>query len=351
MDDVLDDARAALAWADHGGTSPVAATAMAGMLADVLFQRGHPGEAQRRYQQAALLAAEPGDRCRWLRLAAGAASTRNVGGDTVDLLLQSADTALASGAADDAAHDLAAAAALQYRAPGIIRRPIDVPAVDAQLTQARAISQGGARAEAAIAIAAGWAYGATVRSTELTEQAMQLAGRSDDPLLVVEAFDQLSALELDAGHLDAAEAVIERRLAAITDVPIEPRSGGSPAGRSVSGSELDRDGPRPADLAAGPRDLGAVGEAELGDPRAATPRRRRCSSMRARFEPAQRWMPTPNATWRLTCAVDDDLVGPSNASGSRLAAGKLSSTLSPACIGQPASSVSSLTMRAIVTGE
>ena len=225
MDDVLDDARAALAWADHGGTSPVAATAMAGLLADVLFQRGHPGEAQRRYQEAALLAAEPGDRCRWLRLAAGAASTRNVGGDTVDLLLQSADTALASGAADDAAHDLAAAAALQYRAPGIIRRPIDGPAVDAQLTRARAISQGGARAEAAIAIAAGWAPGATVRSTELTEQAMRLAGRSDDPLLIVEAFDQLSALELDAGHLDAAEAVIERRLAAITDVPIEPRSG------------------------------------------------------------------------------------------------------------------------------
>ena len=198
---------------------------MAGLLADVLFQRGHPGEAQRRYQQAALLAAEPGDRCRWLRLAAGAASTRNVGGDTVDLLLQSADIALASGAADDAAHDLAAAAALQYRAPGIIRRPIDGPAVDAQLAQARAISQGGARAEAAIAIAAGWASGATVRSTELTEQAMRLAGRSDDPLLIVEAFDQLSALELDAGHLDAAEAVIERRLAAITDVPIEPRSG------------------------------------------------------------------------------------------------------------------------------
>ena len=34
------------------------------------------------------------------------------------------------------------------------------------------------------------------------------------------------------------------------------------------------------------------------------------SSIRARFEPAQRWMPTPKATWRLTCAIDDHLVGP-----------------------------------------
>ena len=224
VDDVLDDARAALAWADQARASPVAAITMAGLLADVLFQRGHPGEAQRRYQEAALLAGQPGERCRWLRLAAGAAAGRNVGGDTIDLLIQSADVALASGAADDAAYDLAAAAALQYRAPGIIRRPIDIPSVDAQLTRARAISQGGARAQAAIAVAAGWAPGANVRSPDLTEQAMRLAGRTNDPLLISEAFDQLSGHELSAGHLAAAAAVIDRRLGAIANVPIEPRS-------------------------------------------------------------------------------------------------------------------------------
>ena len=224
VDDVLDDARAALAWADQARASPVAAITMAGLLADVLFQRGHPGEAQRRYQEAALLAGQPGERCRWLRLAAGAAAARNVGGDTIDLLIQSADVALASGAADDAAYDLAAAAALQYRAPGIIRRPIDIPSVDAQLTRARAISQGGARAQAAIAVAAGWAPGANVRSPDLTEQAMRLAGRTNDPLLISEALDQLSGHELNAGHLAAAAAVIDRRLGAIANVPIEPRS-------------------------------------------------------------------------------------------------------------------------------
>ena len=58
----------------------------------------------------------------WLRSAAGAAAARNVGGDTVDLLVESAGVALAAGRPDDAAHDLAGAAALQFRAPGIIRR-------------------------------------------------------------------------------------------------------------------------------------------------------------------------------------------------------------------------------------
>ena len=32
------------------------------------------------------------------------------------------------------------------------------------------------------------------------------------------------------------------------------------------------------------------------------------SSRRARFEPRQRWMPSPNAAWRFCCAVDDERV-------------------------------------------
>ena len=135
VDGVVDEARAALAWADQGGTAPAMAIAMAGLLADILFQRGQPAEAQRRYQQAAALTSEPRERCRWLRLAAGAAAARNVGDEAVDLLEESAEISLACGAADDAAADLAEAAALQYRAPGIIRRPIDIAAADAQLAQ------------------------------------------------------------------------------------------------------------------------------------------------------------------------------------------------------------------------
>ena len=73
--------------------------------------------------------------------------------------------------------------------------------------------------------------------------------------------------------------------------------------------------------------------------------------MRARFEPAQRWMPEPNATWRLWARSSCTSSACSNTSGSRLAAGKFMRTLSPAFMGQPAYSTSSVTSRAMVTGE
>ena len=136
VDSVVDEARAALAWAEQGRAAPAMAIAMAGLLADILFQRGRPAEAQRCYQQATALTSEPRERCRWLRLAAGAAAARNVGDEAVDLLVESAEISQAYGAVDDAAADLAKAAALQYRAPGIIRRPIDIAAADAQLAHA-----------------------------------------------------------------------------------------------------------------------------------------------------------------------------------------------------------------------
>ena len=135
VDATLDDARAALAWVRLRSGSRDQAVALAGVAADVLFQRGHPGEAQRRYQDAATLADDPADRCRWLRLAAGAAAARNVGGDTVDLLVESARVALAAGRPDDAAGDLAGAAALEFRASGIIRRAKDVASVERLLDE------------------------------------------------------------------------------------------------------------------------------------------------------------------------------------------------------------------------
>ena len=73
--------------------------------------------------------------------------------------------------------------------------------------------------------------------------------------------------------------------------------------------------------------------------------------MRARFDPAQRWMPEPKATWRLWARSRTTRSASSKTSGSRLAAGKFISTLSPAFIGQPSNSTSSVTTRAMVTGE
>src|SRR3954447_24775613 len=76
-----------------------------------------------------------------------------------------------------------------------------------------------------------------------------------------------------------------------------------------------------------------------------------CISMRARFEPTQRWIPRPKAAWRFSRRSITTLSASGNIFGSRLAAGKDSSTMLPALTGQPEIVVSLTTWRAIVTGE
>lgn len=225
VDSLLDDARSALAHAGDRVELRGSCVSLAGLLADVAFQRGIPAEAQRRYSEAARLTEAPIERRRWLRLAAGAAAARNVGRDTVDLLLEAAAVAVEAGRHDDAAHDLANAAALQFRAQGIIQRPVHVESVDELLRLARATSRGAAHAAAAIAVAAGWAPRATARSQQDTDRALGLAQAADQPLLLDEALDQLTALQLDAGDLVAAAATIDRRLSVLAQVPVDALSG------------------------------------------------------------------------------------------------------------------------------
>ena len=225
VDALLDDARSALAHQQGEATARGAAAAFAGLLADVAFQRGRPAEAQRCYEDAAALAGTPMERRLWLHVAAGAAAARNVGGDTVDLLIESAAIAEAHGQFDDAATDLAMAASLQHRAQGIIHRRVVDEDVDELLRAARAMCRGEARAEAAIAVAAGWGPKALARSHEHTDIALRLAGTAGQPLLLDEALDQLTALQLDGGDLAAALATIERRLAVLATVPVHARSG------------------------------------------------------------------------------------------------------------------------------
>jgi 2,4-dienoyl-CoA reductase-like NADH-dependent reductase (Old Yellow Enzyme family) len=74
------------------------------------------------------------------------------------------------------------------------------------------------------------------------------------------------------------------------------------------------------------------------------------SSIRARCEPRQRWMPRPNAACRLTSRSMTTSPARSNCRGSRLAAGKDSRIQSSAFMSTPRQCMSSLTSRAIVTG-
>ena len=66
-------------------------------LAELTFARGLPGESQRRYEQAAELAADAGHAAAALRCAAGAAKSRHFGDDALRLQLAAADAAVRAG--------------------------------------------------------------------------------------------------------------------------------------------------------------------------------------------------------------------------------------------------------------
>jgi predicted ATPase/DNA-binding CsgD family transcriptional regulator len=228
VDALLDEARAALAHlaaVPGTGADDDQHVSFAGLLADVAFQRGRPGDAQRWYEEAASATRAVPRRRRWLHLAAGAASSRNVGGQTIDLLVEASRLARSTGEDDSAATDLANAAGLQFRAQGIVHREVDAGHVADLLDQARQLHPGGAQAVAAIAVAEGWAPDATARSRSATERALALAERCGDPVLLDEALDQLSVLQLDEGDLFAAAATIERRLELLSTVPVAAVSG------------------------------------------------------------------------------------------------------------------------------
>jgi predicted ATPase/DNA-binding CsgD family transcriptional regulator len=224
VDAVIDDARAALddLQSRVGGAD---GASFAGLLADVTFQRGLPGEAQRGYENAAAMTESLLGRRGWLHLAAGAAAARNVGGETVDLLVDASQLAIQAGRPDDAATDLANAAGLQFRAQGIIHQPVNIQRVQDLLTQARSLHQGGAEASAALAVAQGWSPDADARSREDTEQALRLAESSGRTLLIDEALDQFCALQLSEGNLSGAATTIQRRLDLLAAVPVDARSG------------------------------------------------------------------------------------------------------------------------------
>ena len=96
------------------------AASLAGELAGLLFLRGRPAQAQRRYEQAADLAETGSERAAYLRLAAGSAASRYVGDEALRLFAMAADVAVSIGYRSEAARDLATMAMYINRAPGIM---------------------------------------------------------------------------------------------------------------------------------------------------------------------------------------------------------------------------------------
>jgi len=204
--------RAALEWAATTSDQRAGGYRLAIRLAELCFARGLPGEAQRRYEQAAALAADHYAAASALHDAAAAAETRHFGGDAMRLHRACAAAALEAGDRPRAAYHLAQAAELVDRGSGLMPEPVP-PGTAARLTAvAAALAGGDPAAQARVVIAAGF-DGARLDavSAELAERGITLARRAGDPLGESAALDLQTSIQVAHGDIAAAAASALRR--------------------------------------------------------------------------------------------------------------------------------------------
>jgi hypothetical protein len=196
-------------------------------LARLTFTRGMPGESQRRYEQAAELAADDrvaadrvaadrvaADRVAadaW-RSAAGAAESRHFGNDALLLLRRAADAALRAGDRAGAAGDLARSAELINRGPGLLASLPAAGEVEALLNEGRTLAGDDLAAQARLLTAEAFNGAIADPGTgELVDRALAMARSIQDPLIESAALDQLTAIRLARGDVRAAAASAVRR--------------------------------------------------------------------------------------------------------------------------------------------
>jgi len=219
FDRVVDDARAALRRGAAEPNRAAQASELAAQLAGQLWLRGRLSEAQRRYEQAAELSVSPVDGVECLRMAAGAADSRYAGVDVLRLLRSAADLALSLGDRSGAAYDLAWMAFTIDRAPGTMAEPRSAGESLALRGEAATISDGSARAEAAIALATGCAEYASL-TVERAEEIAALTRQTRDSAMESAALDLLIAVHLRLGNLPAAVDAVARRDAVVRSLPM-----------------------------------------------------------------------------------------------------------------------------------
>jgi predicted ATPase/DNA-binding CsgD family transcriptional regulator len=226
FDRLADELRAALRWA--AGRTPYRPEAyrLAAGLAGLSFSRGFPGEAQRRYEQAAGLAPDAGHAATALRYAAGAAKSRHFGDDALRLLQEAAGAAVRAGEAAEAAADLAEAAELLGRAAGLMATAPPDGLARELIARGRALADGNMTAESRLLTAEAYAGDDIDPVTaELSERAITLARRAGDPLAETVALDELTAVQLARGEPRAALASALRRTEILGPLPVTALSG------------------------------------------------------------------------------------------------------------------------------
>jgi hypothetical protein len=222
FDRIADDAGAALAWSSGQESRRAQTAELAAELAGLLFLRGRPAQAQRRYEQGAELAATAAERAALLRLAAGAAASRMVGDDALRLFRMAADAALTVGDRTGAARDLATMAMYINRAPGDMATPHSHAEADALVAEVQALSDDLPLIPAAIAVATAWA--APPVSDE-ARRIVDLAERAGDGIVLSIALDLLTVTNLVNDDIAEAVRTVRRRLEVLDTLTVSPLSG------------------------------------------------------------------------------------------------------------------------------
>ncbi|MFF1615756.1 ATP-binding protein, partial [Amycolatopsis sp. NPDC058278] len=222
FDELADELRSALAWAARYRPD---AHRLAIGLADLSFTRGLPGEAQRRYEQAAGLAADDLAAADALRSAAGAAESRHAGNAALLLRRAAADAALRAGDRAGAAGDLARNAEFINRCSGLMATAPAAGEVAALIAEGRALAGDDLVARARLLTAEAF-DGATddPATVGLVERALTLARRVGDPLIESAVLDQLTAVQLTRGDVRAAAASALRRSELLVPIAVTAAS-------------------------------------------------------------------------------------------------------------------------------
>jgi hypothetical protein len=213
FDQVADDLRAGLGWAATQPTCRADAHGLAVRLAELTFARGMSSETQRRYEEAAMLAADAAESARALHLAATVAYGRHDGDAGIRLYRAASEAARRAGDTRRAAVELATVAEVIERAQGILSELPPPGAVAEVLAEARALAGGDdAYVEATALLTAVCDDVLDPVSAELAERAVELSRRAGDARLESAALDQLTAVQLGRGELETAADTVHRRI-------------------------------------------------------------------------------------------------------------------------------------------
>ena len=225
FDEVSLEVRRALPEARHVPERRDTAYRLSLLTARLSLVRGRPGEAQRRFELAAELAPDDAAMTAALRQAAGAAEGRQFGNESLRLREMAADAALRAGDHVGAALDLARAAELVGRGPGIMAVPPPPGEVDRLLSRARPLTGGDPAVESRILTAQVFALDTLdPRALPLVEEALELARQAGDPLGESAALDALTSLQLAHGRVGDAFDSAMRRTELLADVPVAAQS-------------------------------------------------------------------------------------------------------------------------------